>query len=216
MATSLNDMKAQTQTEYHQQTDTNTAAADTATDTAADTAKAGTQADVSTASSADPAVRADQEQTKTKEAAVRFVHILSDNSYIYYLDSESVRWIPCPHTNQEQMLEVWLKLMPETDHADQDAQNYSYPDKYYLEHYYIRPDTRQIQFLCELEVTGRPSNAVSQRPYSSLNWEDLVPNSIEDAIYHAVMEHVDKKSPHVVGNQNSIRDGIEEYLRISL
>ena len=64
--------------------------------------------------------------------------------------------------------------------------NDNMPPKYFLSHYYIRPKTRQIQFLSELEVTGRPDNAITERPYSSLHWENLVPGSIEDDIYHGV------------------------------
>ena len=93
---------------------------------------------------------------------------------------------------------------------------YSYPQKYYLEHYYIRPSAQQIQFLSELEVTGRPSNAIKERPYSASHWENLVPGSIEDDIYHKVVESMKEYSKNGKRGGISTRDAVEEYLRISL
>lgn len=117
-----------------------------------------------------------------------------------------------PHSGDEYILDVWVRLNQQDDNAD-----YSYPPKYFLEHYYIRPDKQQIQFLSELEVTGRPDNEIQERSYSMQHWENLVPGSIEDEIYHQVLAKMGKnklkgKSSHGM----SVRDAVEEYLRISL
>lgn len=146
----------------------------------------------------------------------RFMKILFDSTYTYYMDTENVRWIICPHTNNEQVVDVWIKMVPDSDALDA-GKNYTYPAKYYLEHYYIRPSAQQIQFLCELEVTGRPDNNIQERPYSAGNWENLVPGSVEDSIYHAVLANI-KNLPAVPKKDTSgtLSDMVDEYLRISL
>ena len=151
------------------------------------------------------------------KGAQRFRYLLQEGGYIYYLDKESARWVSCPHSS-EQMLEVWVKLVDTSEGGTASSGNgYSYSSHYYLEHYYIRPDKEQIQFLSELEVTGRPSNAIAERPYNESNWEKLVPGSIEDEIYRAVVKNVkDIPKKNDAGEKSSVRDAIEEYLRISL
>ena len=143
----------------------------------------------------------------TKE---RFQEIFRDNSFIYSMDTQSARYIPIPN-RQDKMIDVWVKLIPNT-FSDGDTN----AGKYYLEHYYINPKTQQIQFLCELEVTGRPSNAIKERSYSSQNWENLVPGSVEDDIYHAVVKKV-KSSSGVGGAMSpSIKDMLDDYLNIAI
>jgi len=147
----------------------------------------------------------------------RYVDVLTDSGYTYYLDTRNTRWIPLPHSGDEYIIDTWVKLVKDTSDDGSDG-TYSYPAKYYLAHYYVRPKTRQIQFLSELEVTGgRPDNTVKGRGYQAQNWEDLTPDSIEDVIYESAVAHVGKNklggSSH--GNM-SIRDAVEEYLRISL
>ena len=159
--------------------------------------------------------------TKQKAPKVRYEQILSDDNFTYYLDTESMRYIPMPHSGTEKILDVWIRLV-DADKAGAAGKTYSYPQKYYLEHYYMRPEKRQVQFLCELEVTGRPENTIQQRSYSAQNWEDLVPGSIEDDLYHAVMGHIKKDKKGMKALQGlfpagmSVRDALEEYLRISL
>lgn len=147
----------------------------------------------------------------------RYVDVLTDNGYEYYLDTRNTRWIPLPHSGDEYIIDTWVKLVKDASDDGSDG-TYIYPEKYYLAHYYVRPKTRQIQFLSELEVTGgRPDNTVKGRGYQAQNWEDLTPDSIEDVIYESAVAHVGKNklggSSH--GNMN-IRDAVEEYLRISL
>ena len=151
-------------------------------------------------------------QVQEKKEKERYVYLLKDNGFAYYLDTQSLRWIKLPYSETENIIEVWVRLTKVDDDGE-----YSYPPKYFLSHYYIRPKTKQIQFLSELEVTGRPDNAIKERAYSSQHWENLVPGSIEDEVYHGVLKVM--KENKVGGsseNPMSFRDAVEEYLRISL
>ena len=181
--------------------------------------------DALAAEDAQDAQTADVKKKKDKKPAERYALMLSDSGYGYYLDLRASRWAQLPH-GDEQILDTWVKLVPEAteDEAAKDGA-YTYPQKYYLAHYYVRPKTHQIQFLSELEVTGgRPDNTVQGRGYSAQNWEDLTPDSIEDEIYHGALEHVkqqrSKKNPltAITGadGPKNVRDALEEYFRISL
>jgi hypothetical protein len=105
---------------------------------------------------------------------------------------------------------VWIRLLKVAPDEE-----YSYPQKYYLEHYYLRPDKQQIQFLSELEVAGRPDNAIKERAYSVHNWENIVSGSLEDEIYHKVMAVMKKKNQFWPAH-TSVRDVLEDIFRISL
>ena len=122
----------------------------------------------------------------------RYVELFRENSFCYYMDKQSAKWIPCPGTNDEYIIDVWIKLVREESAEGEENSNaaYAYPDKYYMEHYYLRPSQEQIQFLCELEVSGRPDNNIKEREYASANWDKLVPESIEDSIYHSVIKNM--------------------------
>ncbi len=147
-----------------------------------------------------------------EEELPRFLEIHRDESFIYYMDRKSAYYTNIPHTIKEKMINVWIKLEP-LEFLEGD---YTYPSKYYLEHYLIRPKRQQIQFLCEMEVAGRPSNEFGDRKYDPRRWEDLIPGSIEDIIYHAVMKHKDDVYDESSANGTSIRDFIENTVNVSL
>lgn len=182
-------------------------------------------------SQADNLVQATEEEAapaakeeKDVKKVQRYVKILSDESgFVYYLDTQNIRWTHPPYAINERIVDVWVKLAQEDDtqYGLEEDEAYSYPKTYFMEHYYLRPDRQQIQFLSELEVTGRPQNAIKERPYSSNNWENLVPGSIEDEIYHAAMKYIKKQKGKSLkmtrhGENITVRDAVEEYLRISL
>ena len=147
-----------------------------------------------------------QEDKKNNDETDRYQYLLSDSGFDYYLDKKSAHWIPLPHSGSEYIADVWVRLA-----SSEGA------EKYYLEHYYVRPSTRQIQFLSELEVTGRPDNAIQERSYSAQHWENLVPGSIEEDIFNGVIKNMKKNKIAGSGaNGMSIRDMAEEFLRISL
>ena len=191
---------------------------------AAESEKNGNESTVSSNRSADDwftrpdetkSITTQSEESKTKQKdkeEKRFVELLKDNGFTYYLDTKNARWVQMPHSGNEYIADVWVKLVQTDENAE-----YSYPPKYFLAHYYVRPNTQQIQFLSELEVTGRPDNAIKERPYSMQNWENLVPGSVEDELYHGIVKNMKKnRLGGKSSNGMSVRDMVEEYLRISL
>ena len=154
----------------------------------------------------------DDGEAAEKEEQPRFIEILRDDSFIYYMDRKTARFLNIPHVAKEKMIDVWIKLEP-LEYAEGD---YTYPAKFFLEHYLIRPKRQQIQFLAELEVTGRPSNETRNLKYDGRRWEELIPGSIEDSIYHAVMRHKSDIHDESTSDGTSIRDYIEDTLNISL
>lgn len=152
-----------------------------------------------------------EQEEENNQIADRYFKLMADDSFVYYMDKKSAKWILCPNSRDEYIVDVWIRLEPIADGADT---KYSYPAKYYLEHYYLRPDKEQIQFLCELEVTGRPDNNVNQRSYDENNWENLVPESIEDVIYQNVVKKMKKRN---AGFWNiPVGDIMEDWFRISI
>ena len=128
------------------------------------------------------------------------------------MDRKAAFYTHIPHTIDEKMIDVWIKLEP-LEYAPED---YTYPPKYYLEHYLLRPKRKQIQFLCEIEVAGRPANDVEDKRYDPRRWERLIPGSIEDTIFHAVLQHKGKIHDESKSNGTSVRDYVENTLNISL
>lgn len=172
----------------------------------------------------------------------RFMKLAVDDTYTYYLDKNSVQWKKMPYSTSEYIADVWIRMVErEPKELDDDMasygadnfnaeislareQGYQYaPDDvnvlrsqaYVLEHYYLRPKTRQIQFLCELEVFGRPQNTVSERAYDYKNWENLVPGSVESVIYEATIKIIGEWKSTERGHM-TFSDMLDEYLRISL
>lgn len=150
----------------------------------------------------------------------RFVLIAKDSRFFYYLDRRSARWIFEPNSNRK-IMDVWIQLI-DANKVNAPAEKYSNvsPDQsYLLDHYYIRPELRQIQFLCELDVVGQPSNNVTQNLYSVKNWEDIIPGSVEETIFNAVMATkenlvgIDTKSS---GMDVQARDFLDRVFNVSL
>ena len=118
------------------------------------------------------------------------------------------------------MIDAWVRLVENTTGEPVAEDGKIHPAKYFLEHYYISPQRRQIMFISELEVTGRPENAVKERAYDPKNWEQLVPGSIEDELYEAITAQMGSAPGERGGllsgtSGMSLRDMVEEYARIS-
>ena len=181
---------------------------------------------------------------KGKKLKPRFVKLTSDDSFDYYLDKSSVQWQNMPYSTSEYMADVWIRMLDKETSLDglpPDMQSYISDQsndeiaqaeakgliydpvdvkvlrtkKYFLEHYYIRPQKRQIQFLCELEVVGRPQNTISERAYDYKNWENLIPGSVETAIYYGVLDVIGTSKASSRGHMTAA-DMVEEYARISI
>ena len=181
-------------------------------------------------------------QSDLKMLKPRFIKLAVDDTYIYYLDKTSVQWKRMPYMANEYMADVWVRMIErepkqlDDDMAYYGADNfraqialarekgYQYSPEdikvlrqqsYVLEHYYLRPKTQQIQFLCELEVFGRPQNAINERAYDYKNWENLVPGSVESAIYDATIKIIGKSKANERGHM-TFADMLDEYARIAL
>jgi len=180
--------------------------------------------------------------TNLKTLKQRFIRLAVDDTYTYYLDKSSVQWKRVPYLANDYMADVWVRMIEREpkqlsdDMASYGAENfraevalareqgYQYSPEdlkvlrsqaYVLEHYYLRPKTKQIQFLCELEVFGRPQNAINERAYDYQNWEYLVPGSIESAIYEATIKIIGKSKATERGHM-TFADMLDEYARIAL
>ena len=174
-----------------------------------------------------------------KYEKLRFVKLTSDDRYDYYLDRESVTWKRVPYTSSEYMADVWIRMIekPQDNEPVNNAdvseiaelafareQNINYApsdievlmhNQYFLEHYYLRPKRKQIQFLCELEVVGHPQNNESGRVYDVKNWEELIPGSIESIIYKKVLNTIGDAMADESGHMK-FTDWFEEITRISI
>ena len=156
-----------------------------------------------------------------RERDSRYKTLFTDNNFTYYLDEKNTRWIPRPYQSSAYIIDTWVRLVENTTGEQVAEDGKIRPAKYFIEHYYISPAKREIMFISELEVTGRPENAVKERAYDPKNWEQLVPGSIEDEIYEAVTARM-KSAPGQRGgllsgtSGMSLRDVVEEYVRISL
>lgn len=181
-------------------------------------------------------------QKELKMLKPRFIKLAVDDTYTYYLDKGAVEWRKMPYSSSEYMADVWIRMIerePKTLDSDMAAygaenfraqielareQGYEYSPEdikvlsnqaYILEHYYLRPKTRQVQFLCELEVFGRPQNAINERAYDYKNWENLVPGSVEATIYDAAIKILGKSKASERGHMTFF-DMLDEYARIAL
>lgn len=118
-------------------------------------------------------------------STTRFTKFTIDN-YTYYVDEQNVLLKKIPNSTNEYMLDVWVRMVDNQDSKLQDR-------KYFLEHYYLRPKTNQIQFLGESEVVGNKADKFFERGYDDRNWENVIPRSIESIIYYTIMEEFGKK-----------------------
>ncbi len=186
--------------------------------------------------------RQTQPQQNLKTLKQRFIKLAVDDTYTYYLDKNSVEWKRLPYSTSEYMADVWIRMIEhdpkplDNDMAAYGAENfraqialareqgYQYSPEdtkvlsqqaYILEHYYLRPKTKQVQFLCELEVFGRPQNTINEREYDYRNWENLVPGSVESTIYEATIKILGKSKASERGHMTFI-DMLDEYARIAL
>ena len=160
------------------------------------------------------AARADKVAAKKHDRGSRYKTLFVDNGFTYYLDAKDTRWIPRPYNSAEYIIDTWVRLVENTTGEAVAEDGKIRPAKYFLEHYYISPQRHEIMFISELEVTGRPENAVKERAYDPKNWEQLVPGSIEDEIYTAVTARM-SGAPGAKTGGMSVRDMVEEYARIS-
>lgn len=145
----------------------------------------------------------------------RYFIISKDNNFTYYMDTENSYWKRCPYKASEYIIDVWVRLVENSELEALKSGEAKDLSKYYLEHYYLRPDAEQLQFLCEMEVSnGRPNNDIKERKYSPSKWEKLIPGSIEDSIYKGVVRSV-KKHDMLKGKESKTSRPIDRFHTIT-
>ena len=97
------------------------------------------------------AVKTKNKKSKEKD---RFQEIFRDESFIYYMDTRSVRNVPIPN-RQDRMIDVWVKLKPNS-FSDGNAK----AAKYYLEHYYLNPKSGSNKVVDSQAGRRTPSRSV--------------------------------------------------------
>ena len=150
-------------------------------------------------------------ENNDKDKEKRFERIGQDTSFVYLLDKKNSGWVRRPFTANQYVISAWVKMLPYEFASSDKYINPADEDTYYLVHYLIDPSTSKIQFLCEVEVTGRPENNIKQRKYNPNDWEELIPESVEDTIYHAVVKKYGKSK-----GSSSLTDMIEEVFHIAI
>ncbi len=142
-----------------------------------------------------------------EKAPSRFIKFAEDESYVYYLDKKDSGWVRRPYTMDKYVIEAWVKMVP-YEYATYEMYSPEADDsRYFLEHYLVDPQNKKIQFLCEIEVEGgRPQNNIKQRKYDHKHWEPLIPESVEDTVYHAVVDKYGKS------NENNTWKTIDEII----
>ncbi|ORU01148.1 hypothetical protein D081_0596 [Anaerovibrio sp. JC8] len=145
--------------------------------------------DAGTAVQQPPGSSSKSSEEEIKDSSVsRFIKFAEDDSYVYYLDKKDSGWVRRPYTMDKYVLEAWVKMVP-YEYGNYEMYSPEADDsRYFLEHYLVDPQNKKIQFLCEIEVEGgRPQNNIKQRKYEHNHWESLIPESVEDTVYHAVV-----------------------------
>ena len=162
-----------------------------------------------------------EKQFKKDVKKATYKALFSEAPYTYMLNRESIEWKKVPGRMDEYMVDCWICVIKTPkDVRDQAALFMSEIDdlgdrEYTLQHYYIRPASRKIQFLSELEIVGYAQNSISERPYSDSHWEILIPGSVEERIYRLVVKEVGTKKATEKGHR-SLGEKIEDRLHISI
>jgi len=133
----------------------------------------------------------------------RFVLIGENSNYTYYLDTETVRYIPDPYRD-EKLVDAWIRLVPtetgrqleiKTRQAD-NLDILGYDDfGYSMRRFYFRTMQRQIQrmHLKDFSATDKPLETRISK-YEAVRWEDIVPNTPPDEWYIFIMKFMENKS----------------------
>lgn len=182
-------------------------------------ARAAQRAEAAAGHAEKKAARAEKQAKDEKKP--RYQTLFTSDGFTYELDVKNTRWVLRPYHSEEYMIDAWVRLVENPDGRPLAEDKKLRVAKYFLEHYYISPTRREIMFISELEVKGRPDNGVKERGYDPTRWEKLIPGSIEDDLYEAITAQMKSPPGRQKGilsgvNGMSLRDAIEEFLRISL
>ena len=169
-----------------------------------------------------------QEDALVDEANANKEHYFlfaKDDMFSYYMDTRYIKWRRYPFKADEFIVDVWIRIV-ENDLATAFADGkIDYLPRYYLEHYYLYPAGKEIQFLSEQEISIRPDNDIIERKYSPTNWEPVVPGSLEDTIFYGVTRNMTKynligskdgKERTILDRFHTVTSSVAEALRIEI
>lgn len=113
------------------------------------------------------------------------VLLYSDDDYDYFIHTGALKIIQHPYIKEQKIVDVWIKVEGNANGI------VYYPVNYTMQHYYMRLDRPQIQLLTSIECysSGQTHIAVD-KTYLEDAWYDIVPMSVEEACYFAIMEQI--------------------------
>jgi hypothetical protein len=133
---------------------------------------------------------AEPTENEAEEETVRFQQVFADDEYNYYLDTFTARLTKHPYNSNEELVDVWIKLEPNSGGL------YSDSAMVILQHYYMRQTKMEQQLLSEVVVNGYENTTSEQKAnYREENWESLLPETSEEGCYFAVMKYMKAKTP---------------------
>ena len=59
-----------------------------------------------------------EQEEENNQIADRYFKLMADDSFVYYMDKKSAKWILCPNSRDEYIVDVWIRLEPIADGAD--------------------------------------------------------------------------------------------------
>lgn len=114
----------------------------------------------------------------------RYLWLCSRNDLDYFLDQVTAKKIRHPYL-KEDLWDVWLKIKENENAA------YTYPETYTIEHYYVRLTKPELQLMQRIQMEDESAlEHMPQTPYQEKNWRILVPGSIEEEFYWAIIKNV--------------------------
>ena len=149
------------------------------------------------------------------QGSPRFVLMNNNDNYSYYLDTETVRYIPDPYRD-EKLIDAWIKVVPtengrqvEIRKRQNDKLNtYGYEDfNYSMRRYNFRLNQRQMQrvYLRDFSSNGAVLDTQSD-VYDAARWEDIIPDSSGEVWYKAALKRFEKKDSVIEGSGKWIND----------
>lgn len=111
--------------------------------------------------------------------------LYSDDDYDYFINTGALRKIQHPYIKGQELVDVWIKVEGNANDI------VYYPVNYTMQHYYMRLDQPQVQMVTSVECysSGQTHVAVD-KPYLEDAWCDIIPMSVEEACYFAIMEQL--------------------------
>lgn len=115
---------------------------------------------------------------------IRYLRICTRNDLDYFLDQATAKKIRHPYL-KEDLWDIWLKIKENENAA------YTYPEVYTMEHYYVRLIKPELQRMQRIQMEEESAlEYVLQTPFQEKNWKILIPGSIEEEIYWAIIKNV--------------------------